>query len=169
MPRRPGPHGRVAGRRAVTTSRYATRPRRESKEPRRRTGRPAQEGNAGCCCVSTSLQAVHPAGAGTAHDGFSGDGLIENVFANVFIEPPVHLLTDDFLKCTAARVHPVAWTTAEAVRRFAYRQISSTAMHRWWYRELEEAGIAATGETSGERMHKAATPPVSASWTRRAI
>jgi integrase len=42
-----------------------------------------------------------------------------------------------------------------AVRRFADRQMSSTAMHRWWYRQLEKAGIVATGETSGERMHKA--------------
>ena len=118
--------------------------------------------------MSTSLQAVHPAGAGTAHDARPGEALIENVFANLFIEPPAHLLADDFLKCTAARVHPVE-RRRMAVRRFADRQISSTAMHRWWYRRLEEAGIVATGETSGERMHKAATPPVSASWTRRAI
>jgi integrase len=41
------------------------------------------------------------------------------------------------------------------VRRFPARQMSSTAMHRWWYRQLERAGIVATGETSGERMHKA--------------
>lgn len=41
------------------------------------------------------------------------------------------------------------------VRRFPARQMSSTAMHRWWYRQLEHAGIVATGETSGERMHKA--------------
>lgn len=41
------------------------------------------------------------------------------------------------------------------VRRFPLRQMSSTAMHRWWYRQLERAGIVATGETSGERMHKA--------------
>ncbi len=41
------------------------------------------------------------------------------------------------------------------VRRFPARQMSSTAMHRWWYRCLEHAGIVATGETSGERMHKA--------------
>ena len=41
------------------------------------------------------------------------------------------------------------------VRRFPTRQMSSTAMHRWWYRQLEHAGIVATGETHGERMHKA--------------
>ena len=28
-------------------------------------------------------------------------------------------------------------------------------MHRWWYRQLEHAGIVAQGETSGEKMHKA--------------
>jgi len=42
-----------------------------------------------------------------------------------------------------------------AVRRFADRQMSATAMHRWWYRQLEKARIVATGDTSGERMHKA--------------
>jgi integrase len=41
------------------------------------------------------------------------------------------------------------------IRRFPARQMSSTAMHRWWYRQLEHAGIVATGETKGERMHKA--------------
>ena len=104
--------------------------------------------------MSTSLQAVHPAGAGTAHDARPGEALIENVFANLFIEPPVRLLADDFVKCTAA---PCSYcrTTTDGGARFDDRQISSTAMHRWWYRELEEAGIAATGETSGERMHKA--------------
>lgn len=28
-------------------------------------------------------------------------------------------------------------------------------MHSWWYRRLADAGIVATGTTSGERMHKA--------------
>jgi integrase len=41
------------------------------------------------------------------------------------------------------------------VRRFPARQMSSTAMHRWWYRQLEHAGIVARGETAGEKMHKA--------------
>lgn len=41
------------------------------------------------------------------------------------------------------------------VRRFPDRPLSSTALHRWWYRRLEDAGIVPTGETSGERMHKA--------------
>lgn len=41
------------------------------------------------------------------------------------------------------------------VRRFPDRAMSSTALHRWWYRQLENAGIVATGETSGEHMHKA--------------
>jgi integrase len=39
--------------------------------------------------------------------------------------------------------------------RFPDRMMSMTAMHRWWYRQLEHAGIVADGETSGERMHKA--------------
>lgn len=41
------------------------------------------------------------------------------------------------------------------VRRFPDRAMSSTALHRWWYRQLEHAGIVATGETAGEHMHKA--------------
>lgn len=41
------------------------------------------------------------------------------------------------------------------VRRFPARQMSSTAMHRWWYRQLEHAGITVKGETHGEKMHKA--------------
>jgi integrase/recombinase XerC len=41
------------------------------------------------------------------------------------------------------------------IRRFPDRPMSSTAMHRWWYRRLEEAGIVPKGETAGERMHKA--------------
>jgi hypothetical protein len=46
-------------------------------------------------------------------------------------------------------------TTADGDAPFADRQMGSTAMHRWWYRQLEKAGIVATGETSGERMRKA--------------
>jgi len=41
------------------------------------------------------------------------------------------------------------------VRRFPDRAMSSTAMHRWWYRQLEGAGVVPKGDTSGERMHKA--------------
>jgi site-specific recombinase XerC len=41
------------------------------------------------------------------------------------------------------------------VRRFPDRALSSTAMHRWWYRRLEDAGIVAKGDTAGEKMHKA--------------
>lgn len=39
--------------------------------------------------------------------------------------------------------------------RFPDRAMSSTATHRWWYRQLEEAGIVARGETSGKKMHAA--------------
>jgi integrase len=55
----------------------------------------------------------------------------------------------DFLMCL---VKPIP---RAGVRRFPARQMSSTAMHRWWYRQLERAGIVAKGETAGERMHKA--------------
>jgi integrase len=55
----------------------------------------------------------------------------------------------DYLMCL---VKPIP---RAGVRRFPARQMSSTAMHRWWYRHMERAGIVATGETSGERMHKA--------------
>ena len=41
------------------------------------------------------------------------------------------------------------------VRRFPDRMMSSTALHRWWYRRLEEAGVVATGETAGKKMHAA--------------
>lgn len=44
---------------------------------------------------------------------------------------------------------------ATRATRFPLRPMSNTAMHRWWYRRLENAGIVATGETAGERMHKA--------------
>jgi integrase len=57
---------------------------------------------------------------------------------------PVH-----FLMCL---VKPIP---RAGVRRFPARQMSSTAMHRWWYRQLEHAGIVAQGETAGEKMHKA--------------
>jgi site-specific recombinase XerC len=33
--------------------------------------------------------------------------------------------------------------------------MSGHGAHKWWYRCLENAGIVATGTTSGERMHKA--------------
>jgi integrase len=33
--------------------------------------------------------------------------------------------------------------------------LSGTAMHRWWYRCLERAGITAEGQWSGQKMHKA--------------
>lgn len=41
------------------------------------------------------------------------------------------------------------------VRSFPDRALSSTALHRWWYARLNDAGIVPKGETSGERMHKA--------------
>jgi integrase len=55
----------------------------------------------------------------------------------------------DYLMCL---VKPIP---RAGVRRFPARQMSSTAMHRWWYRQLEHAGITVKGETSGEKMHKA--------------
>jgi integrase len=67
---------------------------------------------------------------------------------------PVH-----FLMCLVKPV-PVGSPDAQGkrgtdMRRFPDRQMSSTAMHRWWYRQLEHAGIVARGETAGEKMHKA--------------
>jgi integrase/recombinase XerC len=41
------------------------------------------------------------------------------------------------------------------VRRFPDRAMSSTAMHRWWYARLNDAGVVAKGTTAGEKMHKA--------------
>lgn len=41
------------------------------------------------------------------------------------------------------------------MRRFPDRAMSSTALHRWWYRRLEDAGVVPTGETAGKRMHAA--------------
>lgn len=55
----------------------------------------------------------------------------------------------DFLMCL---IKPIP---RAGVRRFPARQMSSTALHRYWYRRLEAAGIVATGETRGERLHKA--------------
>jgi len=41
------------------------------------------------------------------------------------------------------------------LRRFPDRPMSSTALHRWWYARLNDAGIVAKGTTHGEKMHKA--------------
>jgi len=41
------------------------------------------------------------------------------------------------------------------LRRFPDRMMSSTALHRWWYARLNDAGITAKGETAGKRMHAA--------------
>lgn len=41
------------------------------------------------------------------------------------------------------------------IRRFPDRPLSSTALHRWWYARLNDAGIVPKGVTSGEKMHKA--------------
>lgn len=65
----------------------------------------------------------------------------------------------DFLMCLVKPM-PVGAPDASGkramrARRFADRAMSNTAMHRWWYRQLEGAGIVAMGETAGERMHKA--------------
>ena len=65
----------------------------------------------------------------------------------------------DYLMCLVKPI-PVGAPDAQGrrkmrPRRFADRAMSNTAMHRWWYRQLEHAGIVATGETAGERMHKA--------------
>jgi len=35
------------------------------------------------------------------------------------------------------------------------KALSGTAMHHWWYRCLERAGVAAEGQRSGQKMHKA--------------
>ena len=37
--------------------------------------------------------------------------------------------------------------------------------HYWWYQRLKDAGVVPKGTTRGERMHKAPTPPGSASST----
>jgi site-specific recombinase XerD len=38
-------------------------------------------------------------------------------------------------------------------------------LHKWWYACLQRAGVVAKGTTSGQRMHRLATQPVSASST----
>jgi integrase/recombinase XerC len=47
--------------------------------------------------------------------------------------------------------------TAEVavVRENRLKPLSSTALHRWWYRCLQRAGVVAAGQTSGMRMHAA--------------
>jgi len=64
-----------------------------------------------------------------------------------------------YLRC-ATKVIPVGTPDRDGRRRaelrvFPDRPMSSTALHRWWYRRLEEGGVVAVGETAGERMHKA--------------
>ena len=41
------------------------------------------------------------------------------------------------------------------VRRFPEKPMADHGLHDWWYRMLANAGVVATGTTSGERMHKA--------------
>jgi len=41
------------------------------------------------------------------------------------------------------------------VRENRLKPLSSTALHRWWYRCLERAGVVAPGQTSGMKMHAA--------------
>lgn len=55
----------------------------------------------------------------------------------------------DFLMCVVKPIPRVG------VRRFPDRAMSSTAMHRWWYKRLEDAGIVPQGVTAGDHMHKA--------------
>jgi integrase/recombinase XerC len=41
------------------------------------------------------------------------------------------------------------------VRESRLKPLSSTALHRWWYRCLQRAGVVPPGQTSGMRMHAA--------------
>jgi integrase/recombinase XerC len=41
------------------------------------------------------------------------------------------------------------------VRRDPMKAMGVHGTHRWWYACLQRAGVTATGQTSGERMHKA--------------
>jgi site-specific recombinase XerC len=65
----------------------------------------------------------------------------------------------DYLLC-AHRTIPVGKPDEDGHRRvelrfFHDKPMSGHGAHKWWYRCLENAGIVATGTTSGERMHKA--------------
>jgi integrase len=44
---------------------------------------------------------------------------------------------------------------SEVVKEHRLKQLSSTAMHRWWYACLERAGVVEKGQTSGRKMHSA--------------
>jgi integrase/recombinase XerC len=46
-------------------------------------------------------------------------------------------------------------TPTGGVRRFPEEPMGGHALHDWWYRCLETAGVVPKGTTSGERMHKA--------------
>jgi integrase len=45
----------------------------------------------------------------------------------------------------------------DRIDRIEYRDqpMRVHGLHKWWYRCLEQAGVVASGQTSGERMHKA--------------
>lgn len=65
----------------------------------------------------------------------------------------------DYLMCL---IKPVPYGTPDKdgkrpvrLLRFPEKQMGAGTTHRWWYHRLEDAGIVATGETSGEKMHKA--------------
>ncbi|HET6866303.1 MAG TPA: tyrosine-type recombinase/integrase [Solirubrobacteraceae bacterium] len=66
---------------------------------------------------------------------------------------------DHYLACL---VKPVPYGTPDAAgrrrtraHRFPDRPMSSTALHRWWYARLNDAGIVAKGTTAGKKMHAA--------------
>lgn len=60
--------------------------------------------------------------------------------------------SSDYLLCAQ---RTVGRGDGRVVRRFPKKPMGPHGAHDWWYRCLTNAGIVATGTTSGERMHKA--------------
>jgi integrase len=62
---------------------------------------------------------------------------------------------NDYLLCRRS-VRPNRHKPREKfVREYRDEPMGVHGLHRWWYACLERAGVVATGQTSGERMHKA--------------
>lgn len=64
----------------------------------------------------------------------------------------------DFLMCRTKQVwrgYEPDGSSRFEILRYPDKTKSDHAMHDWWYRCLERAGLVAKGTTSGEKMHKA--------------
>ena len=74
--------------------------------------------------------------------------------------------SNDYLLCRRS-VRPNRHKPGERfIREYRDEPMGVHGLHKWWYACLERAGVVASGQTSGERMHKRGTRPASGCSTR---